>query len=284
MVLPTDASGQVRDPMIPQIARIRRRWRDGPEIWTLDLLTEDDGIAPFVPGQFNMLTVFGVGEVPISVSGDPADGGHLLHTVRAVGPVSAALADLRPGAPVGIRGPFGTGWPVEEITGRDILLIAGGLGLAPLRPAVCRLLAERGRYGTLTLIYGTRSPDDILFHRELQSWRRRTDFDVQITVDHATKTWGGHVGVVTTLLPRATFDPSRTTALICGPEVMMRFAVNALRSAGLDEKAIFLSMERNMKCAIGLCGHCQFGTVLVCRDGPVFSFDRIRGMLGRKEL
>lgn len=270
--------------MVPIVARVRRRRRDGPGVWTLDLRSDEGAVRPAAPGQFNMLTVFGVGEVPISVSGDPGDGDRLLHTVRAVGPISAALADLRPGSAVGVRGPFGIGWPVGAMAGRDILLVAGGLGLAPLRPALYRLLADRDRFGTLTLIYGARSPDDILFRREFQSWRRKPGLDVQVTVDHATDAWDAHVGVVTTLIPRATFDPSRATALVCGPEVMMRFAVNGLRDAGVDEAAIFLSMERNMKCAVGLCGHCQFGTVMICRDGPVFSYDRIGAMLGRKEL
>lgn len=270
--------------MVPAVARVRRRRRDGPGVWTLDLEAEGGPLPAFAPGQFNMLTVFGVGEIPISISGDAADRDRLVHTVRAVGPASAALADLRPGAAVGLRGPFGVGWPVEEAVGRDVLLVAGGLGLAPLRPALYHLLNARDRYENVTLLYGTRSPNDILFYRELQSWRRRLDIDVRVTVDHAVAGWHGHVGVVPKLIPRATFDPQRTTALVCGPEVMMRFAVNALTDADLGSEAIFLSMERNMKCAIGLCGHCQFGPVFVCRDGPVFRYDRVRDMLARKEI
>lgn len=270
--------------MVPRIARVRQRRRDGQEIWTLDIEAREGDCAAFAPGQFNMLTVFGVGEVPISVSGDPAEPGRLVHTIRAVGPVSTALAGLGPGDVVGLRGPFGTSWPMEEAAGRDVVIVAGGLGLAPLRPALYRLLAERGRYGKIILLYGTRSPEEILFRREIETWRRRLDIDIEVTVDHAIGDWHGHVGVVTTLIPRASFDPLHTIALVCGPEVMMRFAIAALRDAGLAEDAIYLSMERNMKCAIGFCGHCQFGTVFVCRDGPVFRYDRVRHLLALKEI
>jgi len=273
------------DPMAPRVARVRRRRRDAPQVFTLDLEEEDaDATAPFTPGQFNMLTVFGVGEVPISMSGDPAKPGPVVHTIRAVGPVSKALAALRPGDPVGLRGPFGVGWPMDVAVGKDVVVLAGGLGLAPLRPALYRLFAERPRFGEIVLLYGTRSPDDILFRRELERWRARLDVDIEVTVDHAISDWHGHVGVVTSLIPHATFDPAKTVAFVCGPEVMMRFGIAALRAAGVAEEAIYLSMERNMKCAIGLCGHCQFGTSFVCRDGPVFRYDRVRDLLALKEI
>ena len=272
------------DPMLPRIARTRRRRRDGPAVWTLDIEMEDGGRPAFAPGQFNMLTAFGVGEVPISVSGDPADPNRLVHTIRAVGPASTALARLGPGDALGLRGPFGVGWPMEQAVGRDVVVIAGGLGLAPLRPALYRLLAERERYGSIVLLYGTRSPEEILFRRELESWRRRLDIDIEVTVDHAVGDWRGHVGVVTTLIPRSAFDPESAVALVCGPEIMMRFAIASLQDAGVAEDAIYLSMERNMKCAVGLCGHCQMGPVLVCRDGPVFRYDRIRRILGAREI
>lgn len=277
-------AASARDPMIPRIARVARRRRDGPQVWTLELELDDGAELFFAPGQFNMLMAFGVGEAPISMSGDPAKTGRLVHTIRAVGPVSAALAALSEGAPVGVRGPYGVGWPTEEAAGRDVVIVAGGLGLAPLRPAIYRLLADRTRYRRLTLLCGARSPEDILFRREIESWRRRLDFDVEVTVDHAISEWRGHVGVVTTLVPRAAFDPSQTVAMICGPEIMMRFAAAALCNAGLPQEAIHLSMERNMKCAIGHCGHCQLGPVFICRDGPVFRYDRLRALLSVKEL
>jgi NAD(P)H-flavin reductase len=277
------ASGrEFSDPMTPRVARVRRRWRDGPQVWTLEI--ENSGGTAFAPGQFNMLTVFGVGEVPISLSGDPAEPGRLIHTIRAVGPVSTALARLGAGDQLGLRGPFGTPWPMEQVAGRDVVVVAGGLGLAPLRPALYRLLAARERYGRIVLLYGTRSPMDILFRNQIETWRRRLDIDIEVTVDHASQDWRGHVGVITTLIPRATFDPMHTAALVCGPEVMMRFAVAALRDTGIGDDMIYLSMERNMKCAVGFCGHCQFGPVFVCRDGPVFRHDRVRALLGLKEV
>lgn len=280
---PTPKVLSAADPMVPRIARVRRRRRDGPQVWTLDIEPQER-VPAFAPGQFNMLTVFGVGEVPISLSGDPMEPDRLVHTIRAVGPVSAALTRLSPGDTVGLRGPYGSGWPMAEAAGHDIVVVAGGLGLAPLRPALYRLLAERSRFGKIVLLYGTRSPGDILFQRELESWRRRLDVDIEVTVDHAASDWHGHVGLVTTLIARAAFDRLHALALVCGPEVMMRFAIAALRDARIADHAIYLSMERNMKCAIGFCGHCQFGPVFVCRDGPVFRYDRVRTMLALKEI
>jgi NAD(P)H-flavin reductase len=274
----------IDDPMLPRVARVRRRHRDAPQVWTLEMEPEGDSIAGFAAGQFNMLTAFGVGEVPISASGDPAEPGRLLHTIRAVGPVSSALARLEAGAVLGIRGPFGAGWPMSEAAGRDVVIVAGGLGLAPLRPALYRLLAERARYGRIVVLYGTRSPEEILFRREIEGWRRRLDIDIEVTVDHATSGWHGHVGVVTALLARADLDPHQSLALVCGPEIMMRFAAAALAEAGVPDEAIWLSIERNMKCGIGHCGHCQLGPVLVCRDGPVLRYDRLRPLLAVKEL
>jgi NAD(P)H-flavin reductase len=271
------------DAMVPRVARMRRRWCDGPQVWTFEIEQEPTETG-FAPGQFNMLTAFGVGEIPVSFSGDPAQPGSIVHTIKAVGAVSAALTRLKPGDVLGVRGPFGVGWPMAEIVGRDIVVIAGGVGLAPLRPVLYRLFAERTRYGRIVLLYGSRSPADILFHEEIEGWRRRLDVEIDVTVDHATTAWHGHVGVVTTLLPHATFDPLHTIALVCGPEIMMRFAISALKSAGVAEEAIYLSMERNMKCAVGFCGHCQLGPVFVCRDGPTFRYDRVRPMLSVKEI
>jgi len=279
-----NAAASITDPMVPRIGRVRRRRREGPDVWTLDIEPEEMNAEIFTPGQFNMLTVFGVGEVPISFSGDPVKTGCLVHTVRSVGPVSAALTRLRSGEVVGMRGPFGAGWPMAEAVGRDVVVVAGGLGLAPLRPALYRLLAERERYGKIVLLYGTRNPDEILFRHELEAFRRRLDIDIEVIVDHAIGDWHGQVGVVTTLIPRAAFDPLHAIALVCGPEVMMRFAINALRDVSVAEDAIYLSMERNMKCAVGFCGHCQFGPHFVCKDGPVFRYDQLRSLLRLNEI
>jgi NAD(P)H-flavin reductase len=270
------------DPMVPRVVRVARRRVDAPEIVTLEIDIEDG--FDFTPGQFNMLTAFGVGEVAISISGDPVNRGKLVHTIRDVGPISGALTRLKPGQSLGLRGPFGVGWPMAESIGRDVVILAGGLGLAPLRPAIYRVLAERERYGKVAILYGTRSPGDILFHREIESWRRRLDATVEVTVDHGTQDWHGHVGVVTKLVRRSDFDSATALAMVCGPEVMMRFGAAALREAGMPDEAIYVSMERNMKCAVGFCGHCQFGPVFVCKDGPVFSHDRIRHILALKEI
>ncbi|PPD44516.1 MAG: Ni/Fe hydrogenase subunit gamma [Methylocystis sp.] len=270
-------------PMVPQVAHVRGRRKDTPDAWTLDLELANGARLIYAPGQFNMLTAFGVGEAAISVSGDPA-GGPLIHTIRAVGPVSRALTALEPGDPIGVRGPFGVGWPMAQAEGKDVLLVAGGLGLAPLRPALYRLLGERARFGRVTLLFGARTPEDIVFRHEVESWRARFDIDVDVTVDHAASEWHGHVGVVTTLISRATFDPCNALAMICGPEVMMRFVAMALVEKGFGEDAIYLSMERNMKCAIGHCGHCQLGPTFICRDGPVFTYAQLKRFLAIKEL
>jgi NAD(P)H-flavin reductase len=272
------------DPILPQLAYVRRRQCDGPQVWTLDIDAQALFGTSWVPGQFNMLTAFGIGEIPISFSGDPTEGSRLVHTIRAVGPVSRALTQLQKGDRLGIRGPYGIGWPMTELSGHDVLIMAGGLGLAPLRPVLYQLFAERGRYGQIALLYGTRSPKDILFRRELETWRRRLDIDLEVTVDHAMGDWHGHVGVITSLIGYAAFDPSHTVALLCGPEVMMRLSAAALCAAGLTETSIYLSLERNMQCALGFCGHCQLGSVFVCRDGPVFRFDRLRTLLALKEI
>jgi NAD(P)H-flavin reductase len=276
-----DASSHA-DPMLPVRARVLRRRRELADSWTLTIEPDDAALLRFGPGQFNMLYAPGVGEVAISVSGDPEAPRHLVHTIRDVGKVSRALTRLGRGACLGVRGPFGTAWPVDAAVGRDVLLIAGGLGLAPLRPAIYRLLRERGRYGRVTLLYGTRSPADILYPRELERWARK--LGVEVTVDHAGPDWRGHVGVVTGLVARAEFDPARTVALVCGPEIMMRFAAMALRDVGVPAASIHLSLERNMKCGLGHCGRCQLGPLLVCRDGPVVAYDRVAGLLAVAEL
>jgi NAD(P)H-flavin reductase len=275
-----------KDPMTPRKARVLGRRTEMDGVVTLDIVPEEDltrGLA-FRPGQFNMLTVFGVGEAAISISGDPAETNCLVHTVRGVGAVTRALTQLEVGAILGLRGPFGTGWPIVQARGQDVIIVAGGVGLAPLRPAILSLLAERQRFGKLVLLYGARSPDDILFHRQLESWRHRFDIDIEVTVDHASTEWHGHVGVVTTLIGRASFDAQNTIAFVCGPEIMMRFTIKSLEAAGIASQAIYLSMERNMKCAVGLCGHCQFGPSFICRDGPVMRYDRVRGLIALKEI
>jgi len=273
---------ELADPMVPRFERIHAVQRDGADIWTLEI--EPPGGCEFLPGQFNMLYAYGVGEAAISISGDPSAPGRLVHTIRAVGKVSEALTRLGPGDSIGIRGPFGRGWPMEEAEGKDVVVVAGGLGLAPLRPAIHLLMSARARYRRVVLLVGMRGPAEILFPAELERWRGKFDVDLELTVDHAGPDWQGNVGVVTTLIPRAVFDPVNTVALVCGPELMMRFAIADLARAGVPDRRIYVSLERNMKCAVGLCGHCQFGGSFVCKDGPIYSCDQVRPLLGLREI
>jgi NAD(P)H-flavin reductase len=275
------------DPMLPSLWRIQRARRDTRDTFTLDLEPANAGDSfSFLPGQFNMLYVFGAGEVPISVSGDPAKSGVMTHTVRAVGAVTKAMSRLKRGDAIGVRGPFGAHWPVEEAAGKDIVIVAGGIGLAPLRPVVYHILARREKYGRVALLYGARAPQDILYQSELEKWRGRFDLQVEVTVDNvpAGQNWRGDIGVVTKLIAGAGFDPAWSVAMICGPEVMMRFTVIELQKRGMSEESIFISMERNMKCAVGFCGHCQFGPTFICKDGPVFRFDHVQPWLSKREI
>ncbi|MDD4933800.1 MAG: FAD/NAD(P)-binding protein [Methylacidiphilaceae bacterium] len=271
------------DPFVPSLFRVDRVWREASDTATLGLVALQGEIPAFLSGQFFMLYAFGIGEIPVSVSG-LWDRGPLLHTVRAVGAVSQALCRLRPGETVGVRGPYGSPWPLPEAEGGDLLLIAGGLGLAPIRSALLQALAERGRYGQIALLYGARSPEDLLFGEEIERWRSRPDLQVEVTVDHASPAWRGSVGVVPARIADARFSPERVIACVCGPEVMMRYSASALLRAGVPAARIFLSLERNMKCAFAVCGRCQFGPTFVCRDGPVFPYDRIARLLSIREL
>lgn len=236
------------------------------------------------PGQFNMLYAFGVGEIAISISDTDDESSQFVHTVRNVGHVSQALAQARVGDTIGLRGPFGRGWPMSEAVGQDVVIVAGGLGLAPLRPVISEVLRSPERYGHLTILVGSRHPTDLLYRESLRDWRQNLDLDIEVTVDHADSGWHGNVGVVPALIPKANFNRQRTLAMVCGPEVMMRYTVNALWDAGLKSEQIYLSMERNMKCAVGLCGHCQFGPTFICRDGPVIRFDRIEEIFKVREI
>ncbi|WP_237061470.1 FAD/NAD(P)-binding protein [Microbulbifer zhoushanensis] len=260
--------------MIPQMYRIEHRQEEYPGTFTLHLSPEQDDSDAFRPGQFNMLYAFGAGEVPISMSGPESRDGSLVHTIRTQGQVTAALERLRRGDQVGVRGPFGNGWPLEIAAGSDLVIIAGGLGLAPLRPVIYSVLRSGIQTSRVRLFYGARRPAERLFQSELERWMQALEL-VQ-SVDHAVDEWQGHIGVITDPLQAAEFDAARTVAFVCGPEIMMRFCIRTLRQAGVPKSAIFLSMERNMKCATGHCGHCQWGPNFVCKDGPVFCYGDIR--------
>jgi anaerobic sulfite reductase subunit B len=256
---------------------------------TLMLRPAETPIEPPRPGQFTMLYVYGVGEVPVSVSGfrpGGSDGSRdqdLVQTIRAVGAVTRALCAAAPGDMIGVRGPFGTDWQLHGADGRDLLIVAGGIGLAPLRPVLLTALAERARYDRVVLLVGARSPDDLIFTRELDIWRRR-DADVRVTVDHGTAGWTGQVGLVTRLIDDAIDDPADTAAFVCGPEIMIRFCAEALLNRGVAAGDIRVSLERNMRCGAALCGHCQLGPLLLCRDGPVVSYAEAAPLTAKKEL
>ncbi len=272
-------------PMAPVPYRVRRKVTENSDSTTLCLEPADHVLPAPRPGEFMMLYAFGVGEIAISVSGDPTvTDGTLTHTIRAVGAVSRALCAAEQGTTVGVRGPFGTSWGLSEAAGRDLVIVAGGVGLAPLRPVVLGALAEQSRYGRVVLIAGARSPDDFLFADDLAAWTRDQAIEVHVTVDRPTQGWPGEVGLVTGPLRRLTLDPARTTAFLCGPEPMMRFGAEALLAKGLVDKDIHVSLERNMQCGIGWCGHCQLGPLLLCRDGPVVSYDVAAPLLSVKEL
>ena len=255
--------------------------RETHDTVTLELAPVAGAPVSFTPGQFHMLYAFGVGEVPISISGDPAHP-RLLHTIRDVGPVTRALCEARPGTIVGVRGPFGVPWPIERALGCDVVFCGGGIGLAPLRAAIYWVLARRRAFGRVIVAVGARTPDDVIYAAELEVWRR--ELTVEVTVDAADERWRGHVGVITQLIPRFTIEAVDAHAFLCGPEIMMRYSAHQLLSIGVPGEAIHVSLERNMKCAVGTCGHCQLGPELLCATGPVYAYPRIAGPWTVREL
>ncbi|MEZ0090920.1 FAD/NAD(P)-binding protein [Streptacidiphilus sp. EB129] len=275
---------------------VRHRLRENGDTVTLDLVPLGEALPAYRPGQFSMLCAFGVGEIPVSVSDVTPGRDALGHTVRGVGKVSEALCRLRPGEVVGVRGPYGNDWalgarpqddedPVTALgtdPGEDLLVLAGGLGLSPLRPVVVQALSQPGVYGWLTVLAGARSPQDLVHRADLTQWRALGE--ARITVDRPGPGWTGPVGLVTDLLRHAVFRPERTTAFVCGPEPMMRASADALLRRGVAPERIRLSLERNMRCATAWCGHCQLGQVIVCRDGPVFTWKQASELLGVAEL
>jgi len=274
-----------RHPLTPAVFRVVGRRVETGDVVTLSLEAADGRPFGFRHGQFNMLTAFGVGEVAISMSSAPGGPGPLEHSIRDVGPVSRALCALGVGDHLGVRGPFGTGWDLDApavVAGADVVVVAGGVGLAPLRGAVRHLAARQRRGGgRLFVLVGARSPDQVLFADELERWRLE-GIHVGVSVDVGDPSWKGTVGVVTALLPGAGFDPATTVALLCGPEIMMRFTAQALVDRGVDADTIRISLERNMQCGIGLCGHCQLGPLLLCRDGPVVTYGGVAAELLRE--
>jgi NAD(P)H-flavin reductase len=279
----TETAGSL-EAMTPVPYAVAAKRQDTYDTWTLEL--EPQNGAPIVPGpgQFNMLYAFGVGEVPISNAGHFETEERLVHTIRAVGAVTKALCAAEVGTVIGVRGPFGNTWPIEDAKGKDVVIVAGGIGLPPLRPAIYHVLKHREDYGRFVLLYGARTPSDLLFLDEVKSWQRDYDVDLDLTVDAGDTDWKGKVGLVTKLIPPAQFDADDARGFIVGPEIMMKFVAQELMNRDLPAKSIYVSMERTMRCGVGLCGHCQIGPTLVCRDGAVYTWDEVENLIAVKEL
>jgi NAD(P)H-flavin reductase len=272
-----------------RVAVIQRVVTETPEsatYWCAFRDGEGDGYE-FQPGQFNMVYLFGVGEVAISISSDPAHPQRIGHTIRAAGRVTNLLTKVRPGDEIGIRGPFGRPWPMREAEGGDLVVIGGGVGVCPVRPAIEQAMRRRDRYRRLILLMGARTPELLPYRDQLDEWVAQMDrrgVELHLTVDEKDASWPYDEGVVTTLFPKANIDPANATALVCGPEIMMRFAGRGLLDLGMPADRVWVSMERHMQCGIQLCGHCQLGPWFVCSDGPVFRYDQIRELMEVREL
>lgn len=266
--------------LLPKIYEVKKNIQETNDIFTL-VLSKQKEEKPFLPGQFNMLYLFGVGEAAISISGN-SDDQELTHTIRSVGYVTKGMQKLQAGDPIGVRGPFGSNWPLNKKVG-NVLIVAGGVGLAPLRPALLHLASHRDQYKKITLLYGARTPEDILYKNELEGWEK-LGFNIKISVDVANVYWKGMVGVVTALIEKNVQSPKDTLAFLCGPEIMLKFAIHELQRAQVEQQNIYLAMERNMQCAVGFCGHCQYGPYFLCKDGPIFSYEQVQNFLTIQEL
>ncbi|KAF0192836.1 MAG: hoxU [Gammaproteobacteria bacterium] len=270
-------------PYLPLEARIADRHQESDTVFTLDLeLTDAIARAAyrFEPGQFNMVYLYGVGEVAISIVSDPDDEHALGHTIRRVGRVTNGIAKLRKGDCLGIRGPYGRGWPVEEAQGRDVVLITGGLGCAPVVGVINYIVRRRDLFGHVTIIQGVKHSADLIWRGRYEQWATLPDTQVLLAADVAGPGWPWHQGRVTALLDQATLNPANTIVMMCGPEIMMRLTIDILLQRGIREQDIWLSMERNMQCAVGHCGHCQYGPQFVCKDGPVFCYPEVKALFG----
>lgn len=269
----------------PLEAIVVERTQELPTIFTLQLVLADadaQAVYRFMPGQFNMLHLFGVGAVPISIMSDPEDTRGIGHTIRMQGRVTQGLAALKPGDRLGLRGPFGRGWPMAALEGRDVVVVTGGLGCAPVVSFIHYLMRRRERYGHLAIIQGVKHVDDLIWREQYEHWAQVPDTQVLLAASVGATLWPWHVGPVTDLFGEARFAPDHAVALMCGPEGMMRAAAASLLQRGLPEDRLYLSMERNMQCAQGRCGHCQLGGLFVCQDGPVFDWGQVKQWLDHR--
>lgn len=273
----------VRGSMTPVPHRVVDVVHETRETVTLTLEPVSDGVASPAPGQFTMLWAWGAGEVPISVSALPGDG-LLVHTIRDVAGVTKTLCASQPGQVLGVRGPYGRGWDVDAARGHDLVLVAGGIGLAPLRPVVHAVLADRAAFGRVVLVVGARTEQELLFRGELDGWWHGRQIAVRTIVDRASPGWTGSVGVVTGELVGLDLDTERTRVMVCGPEVMMRVVAQHVTDRGVPPSQVEVSLERNMQCAVKTCGHCQVGPFFACTDGPVLTWDVVDALLTVREL
>ncbi|HSJ98646.1 MAG TPA: FAD/NAD(P)-binding protein [Myxococcota bacterium] len=264
-------------PLVPEPAEIVEKRSFGPDLHAYRMRLLDPSARPrfdFLPGQFNMVYAPGVGEVAISISSDPEEE-DLEHTIRIVGRTTRVIERLGPGDVLGLRGPYGNGWPLLEARYKDVLVATGGLGCAPVSGAIDYMFRRRASYGHLTILHGVRKPADLVHRERFDAWRREPDTTVLLTADQPDRAWRARTGVVTELFEEVNLDVSRTVVLMCGPEVMMHYAIRILRARGVPDDRIHVSLERNMQCAVGWCGHCQLGTEFVCKDGPIFPVARL---------
>lgn len=267
------------DPYLPLEAIIVERTQESATIFSLHLRFTDPELHNqflFYPGQFNMLYLYGVGEVAISIVSDPEQKEMLTHTIRAIGRVTKALQKLQPGDRIGIRGPFGRGWPLEQTKGKDVVILTGGLGCAPTVSIIHYILARRPNYGHLSILQGVKHSDDFIFRKQYEIWQQSPNTVIHIAADQAGPKWPWAIGYITDMINKINLEPNNTVVMMCGPEMMMNTAVNVLNKKGISEHDIYLSMERNMECGIGQCGHCQYGGFFICKDGPVFAYSEIK--------
>lgn len=273
------------NPYAPHEAIILERIQEAPNLFTIRLKLTDSEIQDayeFQPGQFNMLYLYGVGEVAISIVSDPEDSHIIDHTIRVVGRVTHGMNNLKAGDRIGLRGPYGRGWPVQESKNSDIVVVTGGLGCAPVVSVINYIEQRREDYGRLNIVQGVKHTSDFIWKERYEHWRKLADTKVLLAADVGEALWPWHVGPVTSLFDQLEFNPDNVTVMMCGPEGMMRVVCDHMLDKSVSAENLYLSMERNMQCAIGHCGHCQYGEKFICKDGPVFSYDRIRDLFETK--
>ena len=274
----------MNNPYLPQVAKIVERIDESPSLFTLRLQFVDPQVQAayqFEPGQFNMLSLHGVGEIPISIVSDPKDEQIIDHTIRAVGRVSNAMSRLKAGEFLGVRGPYGRGWPMQDAEQRDVVIVTGGLGCAPVVSVINYIVQRRERFGKLNIVQGVKHSSDFIWRERYDHWRKTPDTTVLLAADEGVALWPWHIGRVTDLFDQLDFDPLQVSIMLCGPEGMMRVVVKQMLDRNVADNNIWLSMERNMQCAVGHCGHCQYGGKFICKDGPVFSYAELKPLFGK---